>query len=367
MRVLHVNTHMNIGGIGQYILSLCCGLKAQGVECMVASSGGGLESELKDNGLKHLYVDLKTKFEFGPKVFKAVPVLAGIIEREKIDIIHAHSRVSQVASALALRRPGIHYVSTCHGFFKPRLSRKIYDTWGEKVVAISNAVKAHLEKDFGVKPERIELIHNGIDVKRFSTALSDDEIAGLKNVAGLGKGPVVGTMARLSPVKGQRFLIEAMKRVVSKNGDVQCLIVGSGPEETALKALSMNSGLGNHIKFTGFLHKTAPLYLACMDIFVLPSIEEGLGIALLEAMASGKPCIASNVGGITDIIKDGENGILVPAGDDKAIADALSTLLYDKELRADLGGKGRKSVEKDFTLPLMAEKMKSLYTGVLNA
>lgn len=367
MRVLHVNTHMNIGGIGQYVLSLCCGLKSQGVECIIASSGGSLESELKNNGLKHFYVDLKTKFEFGPKVFKAVPVLSGIIEREKIDIVHAHSRVSQVASARASRREGVHYVSTCHGFFKPRLSRKIYDTWGEKVVAISNAVKDHLEKDFNVKPPRIELIHNGIDMEKFSSAFSYDEIASLKKVAGLGEGPVIGTMARLSPVKGQRFLIEAIRRVVLKNSNVQCLIIGSGPEETALKELAREAGLEGRIKFTGFLHKTAPLYLACMDIFVLPSLEEGLGIALLEALASGKSCIASDVGGIRDIIRNGENGILVPAADGQAIADAISRLLSDTALRAKLGENGRKCVEKYFSLPLMAEKMKNFYEGVLNA
>lgn len=366
MKVLYVNTHINIGGIGQYMLSLCCGMKTKGVECLVASSGGNLESELKSRDLKHVYVDLQTKFEFGPKVFKAVPVLADIIKQEKIDVVHAHSRVSQVASVLASRRAGVHYVSTCHGFFKPRLFRKLYDTWGEKVVAISNPVKYHLEKDFGIKPARIALIHNGVDINRFSAAFSCDEKANLKKIAGLGEGPVIGTMGRLSPVKGQKFLIEAMKSVVLKDSTVQCLIVGSGPEETALKNMVRDMGLEDHIKFTGSLYKTAPIYLACMDIFVLPSIEEGLSIALLEAMASKRPCIASDIGGIGDIIKNEANGILVPVGNVKAITDAILRLLSDDVLRANFGEKGRKFVEENFSLPLMVEKMNSLYTGVLN-
>ena len=158
MKILHVSTHMNIGGIGQYILSLCTAMKSKGIECVVASSGGNMEEELKKNGIEHRHIDIKTKFEFAPKVFFAVSGLADIIEKEKIDIIHAHTRVSQVASGLAARKTKAHYVSTCHGFFKPRLSRRLFDTWGEKVVAISAPVKAHLEMDFRLDPARIELI-----------------------------------------------------------------------------------------------------------------------------------------------------------------------------------------------------------------
>ena len=136
MKVLHVNTHLNTGGIGRYIVSLCDALRSIGVECVVASSGGDLEEELKARGITHRPLDIMTKFEFGPKVFKAGSSLAQIIKEERIDIIHAHSRVSQMASCLASRKTRIPYISTCHGFFKTRLSRKLFDTWGRKVIAI---------------------------------------------------------------------------------------------------------------------------------------------------------------------------------------------------------------------------------------
>jgi len=353
---------MNIGGIGQYILSLCGALKLIGVECVVASSGGDLEEELKNSGIKHISIPVKTKFEFSPKVFRSAFELANIIRGENIDIIHAHTRVSQVASLLASRNTGVHFISTCHGFFKPRLSRKIFDTWGEKVVAISGPVKTHLEGGFGINRARVELIYNGIDINRFSKNISDNEILKIKKSAGLKDGPVIGTMGRLSSIKGQKFLVYAMKHVISKNSKAQCLIVGSGPEESALKDLAKNIAIEDHVKFAGSSYKDAPAYLACMDVFVLPSIKEGLGIALLEAMASARPCIASDIGGISDIIKDGQNGILVPVANVSAISGAIIKLLGDRALSADFAQKGREFVKKKFSLQLMAEKMHNLYT-----
>ncbi len=216
MKVLHVNTHINAGGIGQYILSLTKALKERRVECVVASGGGDLEPELKTYGITHWYLNIKTKFFLSPKVLKAIFGLSNIIKKEKIDLIHAHTRVSQVVANFTSRRTGVPYISTCHGYFKTRLSRRLFDTWGMRVVAISGAVKTHLEKDFGIDEKRIELIYNGVDISRFSLNYSSEEIANTKRSLGLNESPVIGTMGRLSPVKGQRFLVEAMKYVISK-------------------------------------------------------------------------------------------------------------------------------------------------------
>ncbi|MDP3790622.1 MAG: glycosyltransferase family 4 protein [Candidatus Omnitrophota bacterium] len=366
MKVLHVNTHMNIGGIGRYILSLCNAMKKMGIDCSVASSGGNLEDELKENGIKHKYIGIKTKFEFGPKVFSAVSPLANIIMEEGVNLVHAHTRVSQVVSFLASRKAEAHYVSTCHGFFKPKLSRKLFDTWGERVVAISEPVKAHLERDFGINSERIGLIHNGVDMDKFSKNFSNDEISKLKRSITLKEGPVVGTIGRLSSVKGQKFLIEAMKNVISKNNLAQCLIIGEGPEEDELKKLAVDLGIENNVKFAGPIYKDANMYLACMDVFVLPSIKEGLGLALLEAMAAARPCVASDIGGIRDIVKDRDNGMLVPVADISAMADSISKLLSDKAAAMRLGQNGREFVKENFSITVMAEKMSRLYREVVS-
>ncbi|MDO8535493.1 MAG: glycosyltransferase family 4 protein [Candidatus Omnitrophota bacterium] len=367
MRVLHVNTHMNIGGIGQYIVSLAKALKQKKVECLVASSGGELEAELVRVDIRHIRLDMRTKFEFGPKVFRSSRRLAQIIKDERIDLIHAHTRVSQVASYLASRRTGIPYVATCHGYFNAKLSRRLFDTWGEKVVAISEAVRQHLEKDFNIDPKRVEVIYNGIDLGRFSNVYSADQIARAKRSLGIQHGAVVGTMGRLSSVKGQKFLVEAMKEVVSKSKDARCLIIGRGREESALIALAKSLGLENRIIFTGAAYMDIPLYLACMDIFVLPSIEEGLGLALLEAMSLGIPCVASATGGIKDIVNDGINGILTPVGDSGAIAGAVLKILDDKDLAKNMSQKAKDFVKGKFSIEAMADNMIDLYRRVTRA
>ena len=367
VRVLHVNTHMNIGGIGQYIVSLAKALKQKRVECFVASSGGELESELVKLDVRHMRLDMNTKFEFGPKVFRSASRLTRIIRDNKIDLIHAHTRVSQVASFLASRRTGIPYIATCHGYFNAKLSRRLFDTWGEKVVAISDAVRGHLEKDFNVDPRRVEVIYNGIDLKRFSNIFSTDQIARAKRSLGIQRGDVIGTMGRLSSVKGQKFLVEAMKEIVSKSKDTWCLIIGSGHEEAALMDLSRSLGLEDRIIFTGAAYMDIPLYLACMDIFVLPSIEEGLGLSLLEAMSLGRPCIASATGGIKDIVNDQVNGILTPVGDSRAIASAVLKILNDKVLAKNMSDGAKDFVRGKFSIEAMADNMIDLYGRVIRA
>lgn len=367
MRVLHVNTHMNIGGIGQYIISLAKALKQKRVECLVASSGGELEAELVRLDIRHIHLDIDTKFEFGPKVLCSVAQLTRIIKDKKIDLIHAHTRVSQVASYLASRRAGIPYIATCHGYFNAKLSRRLFDTWGEKVVAISKAVGAHLEKDFNVDSQRIEVIYNGIDLSRFSNIYSSDQVSRARRLLGIQRGYVIGTMGRLSSVKGQKFLIEAMKEVISKSKETMCLIIGSGREEAALKELAGSLGLEDRIIFTGAAYMDIPLYIACMDIFVLPSIEEGLGLALLEAMSLGRPCVASATGGIKDIINDGVNGILTPVGDSGAIAKAILKILNDRDFAKNISERAKDFVTGRFSIEAMADNMIALYGKVIRA
>ncbi|MDD5136465.1 MAG: glycosyltransferase, partial [Candidatus Omnitrophica bacterium] len=197
MKILQVTTHMNIGGIANYILNISESLREKGMEVMVASSGGNLGNELLSRKIPHRYVDIRTKFEFGPKVIGAAFRLARIVKTEKVDIIHAHTRVSQVAVFLASKLTGVPYVTTCHGYFKLR-SRKLFDTWGRRVIAISDAVKDHLKNDLGVDEERIRLIYSGVDIAKFARRYSEAGKGAIKIELGLKDAPVVGTIGRLS-------------------------------------------------------------------------------------------------------------------------------------------------------------------------
>ena len=365
VKALHVSTHINIGGIGNYILSLASALKSKGIDCVVASSGGSLLPEFGRQGIAHEKLDMKTKFEFGPKVIKSAFAIAGIIKKENIDIVHAHSRVSQVASRIACAMTGTPLVTTCHGYFKKRF-RGIIDTWGEKVIAISDAVRGHLKDDLGVREERIVLIYNGVDPVRFSVSHSDEDIGVLKESSGVSGGPVIGTIGRLSSVKGHKFLVEAMAAVLSKHRNASMIIVGDGPEKAALKSLAKLLGIDKSVHFISSVLDTERM-LAIMDVFVFPSIREGLGIALLEALAAGKACVASDVGGIGDIIKASSCGVLVKPCDARAIAESVSSLLTDPAKRKEMGENGRKVVRMRFSLEAMAEKVAGLYRDLVGS
>jgi glycosyltransferase involved in cell wall biosynthesis len=258
---------------------------------------------------------------------------------------------------------GVPYVTTCHGYFKKR-ARGLLDTWGIKVIAISDAVSKHLKDDLGVDSSRIELIYSGVDPAVFSKRYSESEINVMKKEAGLRDGPVIGTIGRLSPVKGQKFLVMAMKDIVARIPDAQCLVIGNGPAEASLRSLAGSLGLGGSIKFIGSCADTHK-YLSMMDLFIFPSVKEGLGIALLEALVSGKACVASKIGGIEDIITDGVDGILVDVGDPSGIAAAAVRLLKDDSSRKKMGEEGSALVGSRFTLSSMADKISKLYKGVV--
>jgi len=348
-----------MGGISNYILTLSGALKTRGVEVVVVSSGGDLAGALAECNIPHRHLNIKTKFEFGPKALASGFEIANIVRSEKIDILHAHTRVSQVAASLASMITGVPYVTTCHGYFKKR-ARGILDTWGAKVIAISGAVGEHLRGDLGVDGSRIALIYSGIDEARFSLRASSEEIGAVRASAGLKEDPVVGTIGRLSSVKGQKFLIMAMKEIIAGVPGAQCLIVGDGPEGAPLKALTGSLGIGGSVKFVKSCVDTRK-YLSAMDVFVFPSIREGLGIALLEALASGRACVASKTGGIEDIITDEVNGILVGVGDPSGISGAVIRLLKDEVLRKKLGEAGGALVRNKFTIDSMIDKVLELY------
>lgn len=366
MKVLLLTTHINIGGIGLYLYNLAKGLRKRGVESFVASSGGSLEGYFKTARIPLVNLDMKTKFEFNPKLIPGIFKLMRFVKINDIDIIHAHTRVTQVLGQIISRfaRPKPHFVTTCHGFFKSeRLSRRLFPCWGEATIAVSQAVKTHLINDFNLPENRISLIYNGIDLEGCSKTLTEEEKKLLKENLGLGKGPVVGSIGRLSPVKGYKYLLFAIKDLKSIIPDVRLLMIGEGPSGNELRDLSKKLNLGDAVNFVKATLDVRR-FLALMDIFVLPSMQEGLGLSLIEAMANGKVCIATSIGGISSVIEDGKNGLLVQPGDSHSLTEAMRRLLSDKELFSRLGSAARDSVKERFSLDRMAEETIAFYRNI---
>ncbi|MCM8771362.1 MAG: glycosyltransferase family 4 protein, partial [Candidatus Omnitrophica bacterium] len=309
MNILYLANHLNIGGITSYIFTLSTGLHKQGHRIFVASSGGEKESIFLQEGIVLIQVPLRTKSEVSPKIIFSLFKLLPVVKKERIDLIHANSRTTQALAFWLSKFSGVPYVSTCHGFFRPRLHRKLFGLWGRKVIAISDSVYRHLLDDFGLKPEKIKVIYNGIDIDKFKIQNSKSKFE-LRHKFGLKDGPVVGIIARLSDVKGHIYLIQAFSKVLKQKADAQLFIVGEGRMYHNLLAWVNRLNIKESVHFIPRVSDTQEALLA-MDIFVMPSLQEGLGLALMEAMAVGLAVIASDIGGLRNLIRDHQNGILV--------------------------------------------------------
>ncbi len=365
MNILYLTNHLNIGGITTYTLSLATGLKKRGHNIYIASSDGSLLSRFIEAGITYIHIPIKTKQEASPKIILSVFKLLGFIKQNNIDLVHSNSRTTQVLGCLLNKLEGVLHVSTCHGFFKKRFFRKVFPCWGVKVIAISASVKEHLIKDFNVDEKKIVVIHNGIDINKLKTQNSKLKTE-IKNSLGLGDGPVIGIIARLSEEKGHVYLIEAMNEIINKIPQAQLLIVGEGRTKERLLHLTKALRLENNVFFLGQFTDIQEVF-SVMDIFALPSIREGLGLALMEAMASGLCVIGSDVGGIKSLIRDGYNGLLVRPKDTKQLSQAILELLEDEQKRKSLGKNAQTFICQNFSLEKMVQETEEVYLECLAA
>lgn len=363
MNILYLTNHLNIGGISSYVLTLAAGLHKKGHRVYIASIGGQLLPKFIEQDITCFRIPIKTKSEISPKVLISLGMMLKYVKEEKIDIIHANTRVTQVLACLIEKFSGVPFISTCHGFFKKRLSRRIFPCWGWKVIAISAEVKKHLRDDFGLKEEKIRIINNGIDITKFNPKNKDSAVD-YKGKLGLGIGPVVGIIARLSDVKGHIYLIQAMKFVLEKYPHAQLLIVGEGKMEKELVALSRKMGIEKSVFFSPNILETKDT-LSVIDIFVLPSLKEGLGLSLMEAMAMGIAVIGSNVGGIKSLIENGVSGLMVEPRDYKQLSNAIIELLGDRQKREFFGKNARIFIEKNFLQERMVSETEKVYLQCL--
>jgi glycosyltransferase involved in cell wall biosynthesis len=359
MNILYLTNHLNVGGITSYVFTLAKGMKERGHNIYIASSGGELLPKFKQEGIIYVPLPIKTKSELSPKILISMYKLSHTLKRYRIEIIHSNSRTTQVLAEVLAKYKDFLHVATCHGFFKRRISRRIFGTWGKKVIAVSQPVKEHLIKDFGVPEGNIALIYNGIEAARFKNQEPNFR-SEMKKSLGLADYPVVGILGRLSDVKGHSYLIEAMQKVLDKTPQARLVIVGEGKMKKKLVSLSRRLGVEKSILFIPSVKETGDI-LSIMDVFVMPSLKEGLGLALMEAMAAGLAVVGSDVGGIKDLVRHGINGLLVKPADACDLACAISGLLEDSGKRSLLGREAQVFIGKNFTRAKMIAETEKVY------
>lgn len=359
MKVMQLLPSLHVGGVERGVVDLARAMKKRGEHAVVVSSGGELTGELQKIGAPHYTLPIHKKTLLG---LALVPRLVEIIQRERIDIVHARSRVPAWIGWLAARKAGVPFVTTCHGYYKAHPLSTVMG-WGKKVIAISRVIARHMIDDFGVSPERIRLIYRGVDLSQFSYR----PISGRKKNETLR----IVNVGRLSPIKGQVEFLYSVQRVKQKLGrPLEVLLIGSeGKGKTKYTELIRKTvkqlDLEDCVQLLG-TRRDIPELITSSDLLVLSTlVPEAFGRVVIEAGAVGTPVIATRLGGLLDIVDSGKNGILVEPGDVSGMADAMIEILNDPEHAEKMAGALRSKVENEFTLEQMVEKTLQVYKEAL--
>lgn len=291
--------------------------------------------------------------------------VAGFLKENAVNILHTHNYKSDLIGLWAARQAGVPVMATAHGFtgmnakvsFYERLDRWVLARMFDRVVVVTEQMLPSMPS------EKRRVIPNGLDTQRLAETSGRRET--VRSSWGLSPSAVLaGTVGRLSPEKNQAALVRAVAHLREKGVPVKAVIVGEGPCRTEIEAEIAQYQLGAEVILTGLRDDVDDLY-AAMDIFVLPSLTEGVPLTILEAQAAGVPVAASSVGGVPEIIGDGETGLLFDPGDDAGLVTAMERLIADKPLRARLAAEGQTRVREKFSLEKMRESYRTVYEELL--
>ncbi len=329
------------------MLSLASGLAARGHEvCVLCHPRGRLRRNAQERGLHTVSVPTVGQTDWGAAVR-----LARYVCRQRPDVLHLHTPkdylVGTFASGFAKQTA---LVLTRHLLLpvSPHM-RRIYRR-ADAVICPCRILREQLAAD-GVPVETLALVYGAIEVEPFFQEPDAHNDA----------GPVIGVLGRLVSGKGHAVLLEAFARLGDVLPSPTLHIIGAGPERVALSAQAERLGLGERVRFLGF-RSDVPQVMATLDVFVLASTHtEVLPLVVMEAMAAGRAVIATSVGGVPEIVEDGQSGLLVPPGDTDALATALHWLIADKDQRVALGAAARERVRQQFTLPRMIGETEQVY------
>ncbi len=366
MKVLHLTTHLNSGGISSYILELVKPLTQIGAEIHIASSGGELTPLFEAAGAKIHRLNIRTKSELHPKLYLTLKPLIRLVREHQIELIHAHTRVTQVLARWVSRFTGVAVVTTCHGFYKRKLGRILNPSWGDRVIAISETVKRYLQKEFKVPEERIRTVYNAIDIFAFARKFRRHDPIQARHVYGFLKDDfVLCVTARLVKEKGQEYLLRAFAELLPSFPNLRLLIVGQGREDFNLKNLAKKFKLGETVCFTGSVRDVTRPLSAC-DVAVHSAIwQEAFGLSIVEAMVVGKPSIVTTSWALYDSLKEEQIALFVEPANIQQLAEAIKTLLQNPELCATMGQNAKKIARERFSADRMAREIYEVYAELL--
>lgn len=362
IRVIHVLSDVKIGGAGVWLLNLLGSIDRERFEIkVVLPQGSMLAGKVRELGFEAITVEGMKDRSFDRA---AVSLLLEIFRKEKPQLVHTHASLS---ARLAAKMSGAKIINTKHCMDGRRTGIKGFagaclNNWlSDSTVAVSEAVRQNM-LDNGADKEKISVIYGGIRPVR---ELDEEEKNIVRRKWGISdQDTVVGIVARLAEVKGHKYFLEAAEIISREKKDVKFVIAGGGPKEQELKEQAKSLGLEAKVVFTGFMENVHEI-LNILDINVISSLSEALCLSLIEGMSISKPSVGTNTGGVPEVVKDGYNGFLVPAGDPEKLASAVLKLINDPELRRTMGDRGRELAAQSFTAGAMAMDIEELYEAVV--
>jgi glycosyltransferase involved in cell wall biosynthesis len=368
INILHLYQNSKIGGVQQQIFSLIKSYNKDLFNPIFCCLGNRekIAEKLEQHGIEVITLN---RTNYNRLSFKIIKDLYKIIKEKNIHILRTHRYRSNLYGRIAGWLAGVPVIiSSVHDNYRSdkkierRLMNKILSIITDKIVAVSESIKNDIIRYDKINPSKIEVINNGVDTLIFRPQSKDYEL--LKSLGINNDDIVIGFVGRIVPAKGLEYLLEAFSYLKKEINNIKLLIVGDGAILKDLKNYSIELGISKYSIFTGERQDIQKI-LSCIDIFVMPSIAEGLPNALLEAMSSGKTVVTTKVGGIPEIIKDRFNGLIIPDKNSEMLAKAIKELITDKDLSEKLGENARHFIIENYSIEAVNKKWETLYLSIL--
>lgn len=364
LRVMQVTQDMGIGGLERVVATIARTLDPAEFESEVLClrDRGPIGEELIELGIP---VHCLPWAEGRPD-YMAFRKVERLLRERRIDVVHTHNTNALIDAGIGARLAGVRtVVHTDHARDFPdalryRVAEHVMSHFTRKMVAVSDDGMANLRRYEWIPRRKLAVIPNGVDAERCRAPMDGDA---LRRELGIPAGvPVIGLGARLTEQKGVIHLIRAIPLLRATVPNLRVIIAGEGPLEAGLRTAARELGLADHVHFIGPRTDLADV-MRLFDVYVLPSLWEGLPMAVLEALAAGVPLVATSVGGVPSAVRDGETGVLVRPGDPIGLATALSALLADAKRRARLATAGQLHFDLHFSARAMTDRYARLYRG----
>jgi len=373
-KILHMRSSAHFVGLERLLLQLVVPLRREGfdIELVVLYRRGDsmpslhpLVVEARRRGVKAEQLD------GGPKLpLRGVLYVANKLRKEGFALLHTHDYKTDLLGLLAARLARIPCVATVHGYVFVSRRLRIYRMldllvlrFFSRVITVSEELRQQL-LTASLRRERVITVHNAINPLAFISQ-GIQSISRLRRQLGIREDqPLIAVVGRLIPGKGHRYFLAAAKQVLQARPEARFLVVGEGPLRGKLEAMNVTLGIQHAVSFLGFRQDVAA-FMQASDLIVLPSLEEGLPVVLLEALALARPVVATAVGGVPEVVKHEETGLLVPPRDADELARAMLYLLDHPDEGARMGRKGQEIVARDFAVEAMAEKIATVYRQIL--